>query len=113
MDRRSDTRKVEAQYTLENICSPGCPCKDKEHYTHLNLVRRDMSERYKNLNLETFPGGIDPPAHHLSERKHINVRGREEHEAVIKDAAWCKELGLDQAYEIMIYLKRWGGWLSK
>lgn len=49
----------------------------------------------------------------LPERKHINVRGREEHEAVIRDAAWCKELGLDQAYEVFAYLKRWGSWLSK
>jgi hypothetical protein len=49
----------------------------------------------------------------VPERKHINVRGREEHEAVIRDADWCKELGLDQAYEIMVYLKRWGEWLTK
>jgi hypothetical protein len=49
----------------------------------------------------------------LPERKHINVRGRQEHEAIIRDAAWCKELGLDQYYEIMVYLKRWGGWLGE
>lgn len=96
MDRRNDTRRIEAQYTLENICSPGCPCHGKEHHTHLNLVRNPLKEN------------VDLP-----ERKHINVRGREEHEAVIKDAAWCKELGLDQAYEIFAYLKRWGSWLSK
>jgi hypothetical protein len=49
----------------------------------------------------------------MPERKHVNVRGREEHEALIRDAAWCKELGLDQYYETMVYLKRWGGWLSE
>jgi hypothetical protein len=96
MDCRSDKRKIDPQYTLENICSPGCPCQDKEHHTHLNLVRNPMKE------------GVNVP-----ERKHINIRGREEHEAVIKDAEWCKELGLDQTYEICVYLKRWGGWLSK
>jgi hypothetical protein len=45
--------------------------------------------------------------------KYINVRGREEHEAVIKDKALCQELGLDQIFEAMIYLKRWGSWLSE
>lgn len=69
-------------------------------------------KRYMRLDLETNSlGGIHPPAE-LPLRKTINVRGREEHEAVIKDAALCKELGLDQAYETMIYLKRWGAWLS-
>ena len=90
----------DAQYTLENICTPGCPCKDKEHYTHLNLVKKP-----------TQPGISIPDK--LPERKHINVRGRSEHEAIIKDAAWCKELGLDQSYEVMVYLKRWGGWLGE
>ena len=55
--------------------------------------------------------GIDPPAH-LPERKVINVNGREEHEAILKDAAKCEELGLDQMFEVIIYLKRWGGWLN-
>ena len=56
-------------------------------------------------------GGIDPPAE-MPPVKYINVRGREEHEAIIKDAAWCAELGLDQYYETMVYLKRWGNWLG-
>lgn len=96
MDCRSNIRKIEPQYTLENVCGPGCPCKQRDHHTHLNLVRNPMKE---DVN--------------VPERKHINVRGREEHEAVIRDADWCKELGLDQAYEIMVYLKRWGEWLTK
>ena len=54
---------------------------------------------------------IDPP----SERPPtiwVNVKGREEHEAFLKDANKCKEHGLDQDYEIMVYLKRWGSWLD-
>jgi hypothetical protein len=47
------------------------------------------------------------------ETKWINVRGREEHEAVIKDTALCEELGLDQIYETMVYLRRWGSWLGE
>lgn len=56
-------------------------------------------------------GGIDPPAEELLVRC-VNVRGREEHEAILKDPAKCAELGLDQYYEIMVYLKRWGDWLK-
>ncbi len=46
------------------------------------------------------------------ERKVINVRGRREHEAILNDPSKCKELGLDRTYEVMVYLKRWGGWLD-
>ena len=46
-----------------------------------------------NIRTDPLLCGIDPPAQ-LPPIKCINVRGREEHEAVIKDAAWCKELGL-------------------
>ena len=49
----------------------------------------------------------------LPEQKIINVHGRKEHEAILKDSAKCKELGLDQIYEVMVYLKRWGGWLDE
>lgn len=94
MDCRSNTRKVEGHYTLENICTPGCPCKSKDHHTHLNLVRKN--------------NGSDLPA-----IKWINIRGREEHETLIKDMAMCKDLGVDQAYEIMKYFQRWGSWLTK
>jgi len=55
-------------------------------------------------------GGIDPPIE-LPPVKYHDVNGREEHEAIIKDAVKCKELGVDQVYETIIYLKRWGGWL--
>ena len=36
---------------------------------------------------------------------------REEHEAIIKDSHLCIQKGIDQHFEIMAYLKRWGGWL--
>ncbi len=55
--------------------------------------------------------GIDPPAERPPV-KYININGREEHEAIIKDANKCAELGLDQYFEMMVYLKRWGGWLN-
>jgi hypothetical protein len=64
-----------------------------------------------NLNpLDEFRG-IDPPAD-LPPVTYINVHGRKEHEAILKDAKKCEELGVDQFYETMVYLKRWGGWLK-
>jgi len=54
---------------------------------------------------------LEPPAEQIPVRW-VNVRGRKEHEALIKDATKCKELGLDQVYETIVYLKRWGNWLS-
>jgi len=89
-----------AQYRLGCTCGCHCPCRHTKHYTHLNAIRRPMEE------------GIDPPAH-LPEVKYVNVRGREEHEAVLKDADLCASLGLDRAYEVMVYLKRWGSWLNE
>jgi hypothetical protein len=94
MARNTGYQKIDAQYTLENVCTPGCPCKFKEHNTHLNLVRKN-------------------PSSELPQVKWVNIRGREEHEAVIRDAALCAELGLDQIHEIYSYMQRWGSWLSK
>lgn len=102
------------RYVLAHICGKGCPCQFKEYDTHLNLVRKDKEEgnRFKHLNpkLIGLVDGEDPPAE-MPKVKYINVRGREEHEAILKDPEWCRELGLDQAYEIIVYLKRWGSWL--
>ena len=95
--------KSQGKYVFARTCGTGCPCRFKEHYTHLNLVRTDMQD-------DPF-GGIDTPAE-IPAVKYINVRGRVEHEAILKDAEWCKELGLDQMYEVMVYLKRWGNWLG-
>lgn len=55
--------------------------------------------------------GIDPPAH-IPETKWINVNGREEHEALLKDPEKMRSLGLDPYFETMVYLKRWGGCLK-
>lgn len=55
--------------------------------------------------------GIDPPAE-LSPREWINVNGREEHEKMLRDSKKMWELGLDPAFEKMVYLKRWGSWLN-
>lgn len=55
--------------------------------------------------------GIESAAY-LPERTAINVNGRKEHEAIIKDPVKCKQLELDQMFETMVYLKRWGGWLK-
>lgn len=55
--------------------------------------------------------GIDPPDE-LPPVKYINVSGREEHEAILKDSQKCKDLGLDIFYETIVYLRRWGGWLK-
>ncbi len=56
-------------------------------------------------------GGINPPCG-IPKRRAIDVRGRREHEAFIKDSAKCKEHGIDQVYETIVYLNRWGGWLN-
>ena len=82
------------EHALECTCRPiSCPPENDPKYTGATLAM-----------------GIDPPAN-LPARKQINVRGREEHESYLRDPAKCKELGLDQTYEILVYLKRWGGWL--
>ena len=70
--------------------------------------------RYSHMNPITIPLGdffIDPPPQKLHDPEWINVEGREEHEAIIKDKSKCAELGLDQVYETIVYLKRWGSFL--
>lgn len=66
------------------------------------------------MNNDNYPfiNGVDPPAERL-EQRYINVNGREEHEAWLKDPKKCTEHGLDVVFETMIYLKRWGGWLDE
>jgi len=63
------------------------------------------------INLIPLCEGEDPPAQMLTRKTH-NVNGRVEHEAILKSAYKCAELGVDQMYETLIYLKRWGGWLA-
>lgn len=55
--------------------------------------------------------GEHPPGE-LPPRKVINVNGREEHEALLRDTDKMWLLGLDPTFEKMIYLKRWGSWLN-
>jgi hypothetical protein len=73
-----------------------------------------LQPRVKELNpkMITLDDGIDPPAEQIP-TKYINVNGRKEHEALLKDAEKCKELGLDQVYETIVYLNRWGSWLGE
>lgn len=87
------------QYVLARTCGDGCPCCFGERYIHLNLKLKSKKDH-------------DTPDA-LPEIRYINVRGREEHEAIVKDAKWCRELGLDAIYEKAAYLKRWGEWLTK
>lgn len=61
---------------------------------------------------KSFDSGKDPPPQ-IPERRYIDVKDREEHEALLKDPEKCAELGLDHFYEVMVYLKLWGGWLSE
>ena len=69
--------------------------------------------KYTRLINECVPlsEGIHPPAQ-IPERVSIDVRGREQHEEWLRDPKKCAEHGLDHSYEVMIYLKRWGGWLN-
>jgi hypothetical protein len=62
------------------------------------------------LDIDPF-GGIDPPDK-LPKQRIVDVKGRVEHEAMLRNPEKCKELGLDITFETMIYLKRWGGWLN-
>lgn len=111
------------EYTDECICTYrckecgsvlNCVCPSKDMPTPLCQTHQNAPKpRFSNLNASTIPlgDGEEPPATEIP-TKWINVKGREEHEAIIKSAERCKELGLCQYYEIMIYLARWKGWLG-
>lgn len=71
----------------------------------------DEAKEMFPLDVIGISDGIDPPAE-LPSVTYINVNGREEHEALLKDKAKMLELGLDPVYETIVYLKRWGGWLK-
>lgn len=52
------------------------------------------------------------PSHENPGRRSIDVKGRKEHEEWLKDPKKCKDAGLDHTYEVLVYLRRWGGWLN-
>ena len=79
--------------------------------TSEEMLEYRYGKRLDLCNLDPLVEGEWPPAE-LPERRCIDVDGREEHEAILKDAAKCKELGVDQMYETIVYLKRWGSWLD-
>jgi hypothetical protein len=56
-------------------------------------------------------GGTEPPAQ-LPSRKAIDVKGRREHESFLFDEEKCAQHGLDVVYERMVYLRRWGSYLT-
>lgn len=91
-------------------------CMDYEE-NHYTLVYRPPSEeqmkKYENLFLSTVGlDAVDPPAEKLPEPIWIDVHGREEHEALLRDSDKMHSLGLDPVFEKMVYLKRWGSWLN-
>jgi hypothetical protein len=91
-----------------------CKCASKSDLEPLCCRQRNglrVSVEHLNPKQISLSDGIDPP-HVLPERKIINVNGRSEHEAIILDAKKCQELGLDQCYEVLVYLDRLGGWLE-
>lgn len=55
---------------------------------------------------------MDAPPEKLTEPTWINVKGREEHEAMLNDTEKMISLGLDPYFEVIKYLQRWGGWLE-
>jgi hypothetical protein len=80
-----------------------------------NSLNGLMNKKFKVFKINPAPIPLEnetPPAF-LPETVYINVRGRKEHEELLKDADKCKELGLDQYYETMVYLHRWGEWLDE
>ncbi len=76
-----------------------------------------MNNKYSQIKLPSDPiplgdDGIDPGPDRLPMPTLVNVNGREEHEAMLKDSEKMISLGLDPYFETMVYLQRWGGWLK-
>lgn len=70
---------------------------------------------YNDMNTKIIPiqDGVNMHQNKISQKKINNFMSRESHEDLVKNTFKCKELGLDQHYEIMMYLKKWGNWLQK
>jgi len=74
----------------------------------------NIKYRVSHLNGEPIPLSndyLDLPPEKL-ETKWVNVKGREEHETLLRDSNKMWSLGLDPMYEKMVYLRRWGSWLN-
>jgi len=63
------------------------------------------------MNKEENFNSIYPPVN-TPEKRIINVKGRQEHEELLRDSHRMYALGLDPVYEKLVYLKRWGSWLN-
>lgn len=87
--------------------------KDTKESKIANYSWTVKRSQFSNLGQKIIPlhDNVNPPSEMIP-TKWVNIKGRKEHEAIIKDAKKCEELGLDQHYEIMVYLKRWGNWLE-
>lgn len=98
-----------------------------DHFDWTYSVSPEENERLKNSQGEykrseagVYPllesmiplGDGENPSSEQIPVRYIDVNGREEHEAMLKDEAKMISLGLDPTYEKIIYLKRWGSWLA-
>ncbi len=48
----------------------------------------------------------------MTETIWVNIKGRDEHETLLRDSDKMHSLGLDPVYEKMVYLRRYGSWLN-
>ena len=112
--------------TLTDLVASICYCmqqainenpEEAKTWTNEELFEKGSLWAGRHVKISELPepvplvDGENPPAEKLMCKTH-NVNGRVEHEAILRDSKRCKELGVDQIYETMIYLKRWGGWLN-
>ena len=108
----------ECEFCGEHALDCTCEGDYRESYQHVNQYWKKavIDMKFTHLNAKLKPlnefEGFDPPAEKLK-RRWIDVRGREEHEAMLKDEEKMLSLGLDPVYERIVYLKRWEGWLNE
>lgn len=72
-----------------------------------------MNNKFSQIKILPEPIPLDPPSEMLPEPIWINVNGREEHEAMLRNPEKMKSLGLDPIFETIKYIQRWGGWLNE
>jgi hypothetical protein len=91
------------EHALECTCGSLCRCQQND---------RQYFYSYLNAELKPLSDGEESPSE-IPERRIVCVNSRKDHEAIIQDATMCSVLGLDQIYETLVYLNRWGGWLGQ